>query len=630
MVTGAPIRLSSEDGDDPFTLGPRAGAHRALQDVLADLGRADDAGAGWVRLVGHAAARHPAIDDIARAVRARSASAALVGLASDLDLTALPASIEVLEIPLHGAAARHDALVGRPGDWLAAVRLLHGDTGRRVRVVATVGFRRLSSVLDQIPHLRDHAEALILRPDPEDPAPSRHVASFLDRVVAMLRGSQTAIVLADLHVPPDPRVGPTRPRDALTVSVRAQGGWLPGLLGGVRAPADPAAASRDAAMGLGPAVAGSHPPLRGRVIVLAPFHADLLVSTSTLPALAAALRARGVDATLESAWDPPWNLFGPDPLGRGETLPPLASARTHHRHGQRMATAQRLAAPFLAHADLRGADAVIVPDAATALAIAPRLPAHAHLHVLDLHLLERADALAALLAGPRGDAVTVHSAFPGFAPLFEERGVPLRQVVWRPWPVHLADLPGGAVDAAPLPAPSTAAWAASAGNHARQLGLLVDAVGGRPLRHPIRVHSADPTPLPAPLEHLGQVPLGDLADTLAGARYVALPVLPMAHRAAGVTVLALARAMGRPVVASASWGTLDALVHGVDSVLLPHDEPDLWADVLTRLDADDALVDGLGAGARWTRTHATPDAWADGMVAGVAAPWPLRTPPPPP
>jgi hypothetical protein len=85
--------------------------------------------------------------------------------------------------------------------------------------------------------------------------------------------------------------------------------------------------------------------------------------------------------------------------------------------------------------------------------------------------------------------------------------------------------------------------------------------------------------------------------------------------------------MGRPVVASSSWGTLDALVHGVDSVLLPHDEPDLWTDVLTRLDADDALVDGLGAGARWTRTHATPDAWAEGMVAGVAAPWPMRTPP---
>ncbi len=621
-MSGVTLRLSTDpggDGEDRFALGPLSGETRALHEVLDDLAHLDVEAAGWVRLVG--AGGSPHLRAVADAVTARGASCVWVGRASELDAGTLPASIPAIEIPLHGAAARHDALVGRPGDWLAAIRLLHGDTGRRIRVVATAGFRRLTGLLDQLPHLRDHAEALVLRPDDEDPAPSRHLASFLDRVVAALRGSQTSLVLEGLHVPPDPRPGPVRPRDPHTVTARVQGGWLPGLLGGVVPPTDRHAAALDGALGIGPPVKGTHPPVTGRVVVLAPFHADLLVSTSTLPALTAALRARGVDATLESVWDPPWNLYGPDPFGSGEALPPLASARTHHRHGQRMAAAQRLGTSFLAHADVRGADAVIVPDAATARAVADRLPAGARLHVLDLHLLEHADALAALLAGPRGADVTVHSAFPGYAPLFRERGVPLERVVWRPWPVHLADLPSGAE----LPPPSTATWAATAGNHARQLGLLVDAVGGRSLRHPLRVHTADATPLPPPFELAGQVPLGDLADTLAGARYVALPVLPMAHRAAGVTILALARAMGRPVVAASSWGTLDALLHGVDSVLLPHDEPDLWADVLTRLDADDALVDGLGAGARATRTHATPDAWAEGMVAGEAAPWPLRS-----
>jgi hypothetical protein len=376
---------------------------------------------------------------------------------------------------------------------------------------------------------------------------------------------------------------------------------------------------------------------RANMLILAPPMADQVALLSTFPALAAALTARGAHAQLRTAYhlafDPAdlahqpargwWDrarkvlnrvLGGRLGAGSAAYEPPDGLLR-HPLIADEPELRRRAAAARLWETvDLRGVDRVVVHDleAAHRVLTHPDLPAHADVVAADFHMLVGAPALR---GAPWPDGrLAIHACFPSYAHLYVEAGVRLADVRWRPYPLHLRHF------RATAPGPASLCG----GRHLRDTATLMEAarlLG--PTAPPIEVIT-DPDPALRALGPLRPRPpcqLPEFVAAVTGARFLILPMLDDPHHAAGITVLSMAQAAGRPIIASATPAMRDHLRDGVDSLLVPPGDPVALADAIRRLDRDPVLVERLAAGARRAAARASVEVWADELL-GARSPRP--------
>ena len=378
--------------------------------------------------------------------------------------------------------------------------------------------------------------------------------------------------------------------------------------------------------------------IQGPAVVIVPKHEDHVAVASTLPALAAALEAEGVTTRLETAWDVTWNperLYEEPRHSRLERLGSLVY-RTLTRRPDPLANYappdHLLAHPFRgddaddrrdqvddafhARLDLSGAKCVIVPGfrAARQVLANPTLSADTRVVLVDDHMLEGAWAWAHEVGEgwwPSG-RLEVHANFPRFAQLYRSVGVPLRDVFWRRYPLFQGHYAAG------VPV-LDATWAFAGGRHRRDYGTFAAAIGQRVLKHPFRMHvsrGVDVPDLPA-LDNRGDVSPQVFLEAVRHSRYVVVPLVPGVEHAAGLTVLAMAHATGRPAITTLSPATLDHVRHDVDGLVVPPSDPEALADAITRLDEDDALVARLAEGAAEAGRALSVAAWARSLARGA-------------
>jgi hypothetical protein len=365
-----------------------------------------------------------------------------------------------------------------------------------------------------------------------------------------------------------------------------------------------------------------------RVAVLWPAIDDRLLVASTLPALAAALTARGVVGELIGPWDLRW-----DPLDltcprhvpwwrRAAAFVRRSITREPDPFASYRPSDGRLGHPFLWHEppdraeavearwwgglDLGGFDVVVAPGLPAgrrALHHPSRRPGTPVL-VADFHMLQGIDAWTP--ADRAHPDVRVTACFPSFAALYARHG--LRDVAWRPYPVHLGHT---------RPSPSVAEGLVAAGRNGRAFDALAAAArsvgaGVVVLGDPALVAAAG-----APLEPRGVVDLPTFVGTLRRADAVLVPLRHDPRHAAGITVVALALAAGKPVVASDTPAMRDHLRPGIDSLLVAEETPGAWADALRRV-RDPSTRAHLAAGAAEAGNRLSVEAWADALVSPTA------------
>ncbi|MCB9663930.1 MAG: glycosyltransferase [Alphaproteobacteria bacterium] len=361
-----------------------------------------------------------------------------------------------------------------------------------------------------------------------------------------------------------------------------------------------------------------------RIHVILPYVPDRLMVEAGLPGLARRLRELGAEVVLHSAWHAPANPHGvrqdaPIRLGEG------ARERDEHAAAGVKAFARGL--------DLSGADAVVAPGWAWAgLALRhPSLPPTARVVVADDHLLDGVEGWKKRYLPPGARSlvtpwwpdrrVHVHSAFPGYARMYWYAGVPLEQVWWRAYPLYLPAFPEG-------PPAATCTGVVAAGSHLRAHDALARAARAVP----ITVISRQRPPSSPGLAWQAELPLPAFHARLAASRFVVVSVRHDPERAAGLSVIAMAQAAGRPVVATATPGTLDHVRHEHDGLLVPADDLDALTAAVVRLHEDEDLLTRLAAGARRAAARGSVAAWAHGLVHGApfatqphpvsgAAPW---------
>jgi glycosyltransferase involved in cell wall biosynthesis len=200
--------------------------------------------------------------------------------------------------------------------------------------------------------------------------------------------------------------------------------------------------------------------------------------------------------------------------------------------------------------------------------------------------------------------------FPRSAHSYRRAGIPLRQVHWRPYPLHLGHFPQGA-------SPRDAAVIFAGGAHQRDWPTLARALVhlGREGCRPILLHT--PGKAPPPLLSAGEVHILRFYESMLRSRFVVLPLTLDLRRPAGISVVSMALAAGRPIVASATSATVAHLRHGHNALLVPPGNPKALAAAMKRLDEDDALLDTLAANARASAQRLSVAAWADELIAGA-------------
>jgi glycosyltransferase involved in cell wall biosynthesis len=195
--------------------------------------------------------------------------------------------------------------------------------------------------------------------------------------------------------------------------------------------------------------------------------------------------------------------------------------------------------------------------------------------------------------------------------LYTNYGVPTENVAWRPFALY----PG---HFAPGPDVNECRVIMSGGNHLRDLQTLRLATERLPGGvHPVLLYDqGEPFEGNAHLLYEGHVPLRSFYHAIAHSRFVVVPLRDEVHRAAGVTVMAMALLAGRPVVASSIAATRDYIQDGTEGLLVPPGDPDALADAIARLDGDATLLSRLAIGARETGRRLTTEYWADQIVSG--------------
>jgi hypothetical protein len=352
---------------------------------------------------------------------------------------------------------------------------------------------------------------------------------------------------------------------------------------------------------------------RGCVHVLVPPFHDALMVHGTLPALADALRARGAEVRLHSAWAAPFNPHA---------LPPGLPDDDHDARTFAMGQV----GAFVRSLDLSDADCVVAPGWLWGdVALRHRsTPADARIVVVDMHMLDGIERWKKRYLGDRrslgsdwwpSERVHVHACFPGMARLYWYASVPLRQVVWRPYPTAAAVMPPG-------PPARACGHVFTGGAHLRDGRTLVEALRRTPDGPPVRMaaRGRPARQLPSRLQFEGPLPLATFYEAIRTARYVVVPVLHDHDKAAGISVIALARAAGRPVIATATPGTWDHLRPDVDALVVPPDDPGALAAAMAQLDADDALLDRLATGSAEHGRRQDVGTWADEILDGAPLP----------
>lgn len=382
---------------------------------------------------------------------------------------------------------------------------------------------------------------------------------------------------------------------------------------------------------------GPHPTWRplaagSDVRVLNPFVSDNMLVLSALPGLTEQLRKRGVNAEMHSIWHPPfyedWTPYDPSPSSRfvKGTMPDgtrgwvLARDAAHRLTNvkERIAHARQNNAAFIEDLDFTAADAVVVPGFGNAFDVLsnPTLSSTARVMVVDFHLMTGIERWFKEWVTTRSmdggwwpdERIEVHNLYPRYARTYWRAGIPLKQIRWQAYPFYRGDFPIG-------PPPAECDVIFSGGNHARNPHLLSTAVDLLPdLAHPICVFST--TPVKRPLVAREQTALAKFYEAIATSRFVILPLNPDLQRPAGISVMTLALAAGRPIISTSIPAALDHLRHGVDSLLIPPDDPGALAKAIHRLDTDQGLLDRLAAGARAAGERIRVDTWARNLVEG--------------
>jgi glycosyltransferase involved in cell wall biosynthesis len=268
----------------------------------------------------------------------------------------------------------------------------------------------------------------------------------------------------------------------------------------------------------------------------------------------------------------------------------------------------QIAHNHLCSIDFSDADVVVVPGFGHANDVLkhPTCRPDTRVVVADFHMLDDVDAI-------RGnwDRVVVHSCFPRFAHVYRTKHVPLNRVLWRPYPVHV-----------PHYVPNRAAIDSdgmfAGGRHRRADALLVEAASRLPKNtRKIRFFTNSYTEPTGPLVPEPTVEFGDFLSRLAQSRVAIVPLDPSPRHAAGITGVALAQAMGRPVIATASGGTVDHCRHEIDALLVQPGDAAALAHAIQRLDEDPALLARLARGAHAAASRASVDRWADEILGRV-------------
>lgn len=368
-----------------------------------------------------------------------------------------------------------------------------------------------------------------------------------------------------------------------------------------------------------------------RVAVVAGPLSDNILALSTLPTLVERLRQRGVDATLLTAWDAPFNPYDNlvrlpheltlHPDASGDLRVPEDLVEAFANTPARIAHTLRQGPAWLAGLDLSTYDVIVVPGFENGRAVLtnPTRRVEARIIVPDLHLMSGASSWHQHFVRPGervadgswwpGEQVEIHSLFPRNVRAYHRAGVPMRQIHWHPYPVHPGHFPPG------RPA-HTAPTLFAGGAHQRDWRTLAAAWRQVPPgTRPLRLHTPDP--VPAPLVNQGEVRLLHFHEALANARFVIIPLVPDERRPAGPSVVSMALAAGRPVIATATHSMIDNLRHGHNAILVPPEDPAALAAAITRLDQDDELLERLAAGARRGGVSVSVDTWARMLVEGA-------------
>jgi hypothetical protein len=298
----------------------------------------------------------------------------------------------------------------------------------------------------------------------------------------------------------------------------------------------------------------------------------------------------------------------------------------------RIAHARRQGAKFVQDLDLSGKDLVVVPGFDNAMAVLDNatLPEQARVVVVDFHMLSGISAWHErwIKSGRSMDGgwwpderITVHTLYPRSVRAYWRAGIPLRQLSWRPYPVHTGHFPQG-------PKASDCDTVFSGGSHQRDFETLAAAMRilGRDSAPNTVVHTT--LEVSPPLVNRGEVRLLHFYEAIANSRFVVLPMEPDNRRPAGISVMSMALAAGRPVIASATQSSVDHLRHGHNAILVPPKRPKALARAIARLCEDDALVDKLSAGASSATDHLSVQRWAEHLLDGAPAQsvWTLGAP----
>jgi hypothetical protein len=570
-----------------------------------------------------------------------------------------------------GLSCEGDA--GEPADWIALAHQLGADLRVLPRTTpgapaAHVPDEQASAWLDALWLAADHAgvrvlvSSLVAHPVPRATAPATAGAEIVLEIA--LQGWVPERARAGIR----PVRPPTPAQAHHLAALGAPSIGLPACLDGVEpeptgvhAPACAACPVRPACPGgpesmldhLAPRPGWAPLPPGARVQVLQPLRTDRLMVLSTLGALSRSLQARGLNTTLHSAWDLEFDpsdvtaIQEPGPLARlgwrawrfltGRRtpldlyLPPRHLLGHPLRYDEPEFRARIVDAQFWEGLDFTGVDLVVVPGFGGAAKVLdhPTFPVDARVMIIDFHLLDGVDTLAARTL-PEGDRhaqetwwpterLTVQSCFPHYAHLYRARGVPLRQVHWRPYPLYQGHFGAG-------PDVTGCAHAFAGGRHFRDYATLTAAAGLLRNTPPIEVH-ADATPdlRPAPpLVLRGTTPLPTYYEAIRTSRFVVIPLHHDASCASGISAVAMAFAAGRPVVTTIAGGTLDHVRHGVDGLLVPPGDPAALAEAIQRLSDDPVLLARLADGARAAGRKMGVEAWADAIARGASPTGPRR------
>lgn len=582
------------------------------EEVEGELAARVERGDRWVHLQG-AASLSALLNAVGRA-EAMGLQVALEGLPPNLPLDGLQ------QLGLHGARIVRLTIDDAP------CLLEQEGQGRPRRVILTPVARLAEAVQVAVP-LRADVEV-----EPGVPDASAQAALDLGLHAALEAGVE--VRFDGLVLPPAlPVAGPPLPvGPALLEALRT--GLRPSCFGGgarLAAGAEPLLERWGGRSQVGLWMAAAGVPLQGepteslpcreglgpgaRVLVLLPFLGDRL-RVASWPGLVEALRTEGVDAHLASAWHAPANPHGQVPGAGGSALAPSAAATTWAREG---------VATWARSLDLSTWDAVIAPGWSWGDLVLrhPSLGPSTRVIVADDHLSEGFDTWKKRWrpSGPPGPGVVweldarvrVASAFPGFARLQVLAGLPLDRVRWRPYPL----------DRRVLPPPTGNGPIFAGGNHLRDHELLAEAVNQAGQGTPVLLvsHSRPRQAVPR-LRCVPPLPLADFVSHIAASPFVVVAMEHQPDRAAGISVMALAHALGRPVVTTSTTAAFDHVRHDVDGLIVPANDAAALAHAIRRLDQDEALRARLGRGAARSGAAADVTAWARALVEGGGPTWP--------